>query len=211
MNLGGIIAGAIAGIIGAVVWAAIAFYGDLEIGWIAWGIGAAIGFAMSAVSKSGGPGAAAFAVLITVASLVGGKYLAVQMAVSKVGEELGLPTDVSDEQLIEQLAYTIAEAKTLAGEKLAWRNNSNFQNIQSIEDFPLDVLQEATKNFNAMTAEEILVKKDDLRKEIKKAIGLFKKDLANKVFMASFGILDIVFFLLGIVTAGRIAYADYIE
>jgi len=196
MNLGGIIAGAIAGIIGAVVWAAIAFYGDLEIGWIAWGIGAAIGFAMSAVSKSGGPGAAAFAVLITVASLVGGKYLAVQMAVSKVGEELGLPTDVSDE---------------LAGEKLAWRNNSNFQNIQSIEDFPLDVLQEATKNFNAMTAEEILVKKDDLRKEIKKAIGLFKKDLANKVFMASFGILDIVFFLLGIVTAGRIAYADYIE
>ena len=98
MNIGGIIGGTIAAIIGAVIWGAIAFYGKVEIGYLAIGIGLLVGFGVSAGSRSGGVGAAAIAVILTVLSLVGGKYAAVQMAVMDVHSQIPA-FEMTDEDL----------------------------------------------------------------------------------------------------------------
>jgi len=60
------------GVLGAVAWAAIAYFGDLEIGWLAWGIGAGVGAAVRAGHGHGlGLGIAAAA--ITLCSILGGR------------------------------------------------------------------------------------------------------------------------------------------
>ena len=63
MNIGGIIGGTIAAIIGAAAWAALAFFGGIEVAYLALGIGFIVGLGVSAGSKSGGFGAAIVAVV----------------------------------------------------------------------------------------------------------------------------------------------------
>ena len=75
-----VLAGILFGIPAAIVWVLIVYFSGFEIGWVAWGVGALIGFA---VSKSAhepdallGPTAAALAV----ASLILAKVLIVEVA-----------------------------------------------------------------------------------------------------------------------------------
>ncbi|NOZ39633.1 MAG: hypothetical protein GXP24_05340, partial [Planctomycetes bacterium] len=68
MNPIQIISGAIAGAVGAAIWAAVAYFANLEIGYIAWGIGGLVGVAVAATGKNTTL-AGVVAVLITIASL----------------------------------------------------------------------------------------------------------------------------------------------
>lgn len=77
-----VIAGGVAGLIGAAVWAAVAYYANLEIGWIAWAVGGLVGFAVAAAGGSGGAGGL-IATLITIVAICGGKVAAVNFALDK--------------------------------------------------------------------------------------------------------------------------------
>lgn len=83
MSINGIIAGLIAGAAGAAAWAAIAFYANLEIGYLAWGIGAFVGYVIATVGRSPSPTAGVVAVLITIASICAGKYVMVEMDIKQ--------------------------------------------------------------------------------------------------------------------------------
>ena len=86
------IAGAVAaGVAGAAVWAGIALATGYEIGWIAWGIGAAVG---ATYVKLGGRSAAApmLCAAIAVASIAAGKYMDFRLSVnSELDEIVGSP------------------------------------------------------------------------------------------------------------------------
>ena len=88
--------GAIGGaVVGAVVWAAIAYFANYEIGWIAWGIGLAVGGGCVALGGRGQQLAVVCAAL-TLVSILGGKYLGTKLIFEKVlSEGIGV---VSQEQ-----------------------------------------------------------------------------------------------------------------
>lgn len=79
-----VLAGVLVGIPAAVVWAAIAYFTGYEIGWVAWGVGAIVGYAVAKSahepSASLGPTAAA----IAVASLLLAKILILEFALPPI-------------------------------------------------------------------------------------------------------------------------------
>lgn len=81
-----ILAAAGVAVVGAAVWALIAYLTEYEIGWIAWGIGAGAGGAAVAVGGRGAPVAVSAAVLSLVA-IFGGKYAAVYSSLPHFGRE----------------------------------------------------------------------------------------------------------------------------
>jgi hypothetical protein len=80
MNAGKwVTAGLIGGLAGAFAWAAIVYFFQLELGWLAWGIGALVGYCVRATAgdedKGPAPGVAALG--LATFSIVLGKYLTV--------------------------------------------------------------------------------------------------------------------------------------
>jgi len=75
-------AGVIAALVGALAWAALAYFSGYEVGYLAWGIGLAVGFA---IARLGGHGTAtgATAAVLTVLAIFSGKLLATQVLVEK--------------------------------------------------------------------------------------------------------------------------------
>ena len=210
MNIGGIICGAIAAVIGAVAWAAIAYYANVEIGYLAWGIGLLVGLGVSFGSRSGGIGAAVIAVILTVASILGGKYAAVEMAVLEF--DASIPEfQMDDDQLKLELAYEFADQAEADGEKLEFRRGKTIDSVEKIDDFPEVIVKEASDRFSRMSEEE----KEDFRSEVKEArdniLDALEQEMAQQGFWNSFSPMDIVFFLLAVFTAGKVAMSDVIE
>ncbi|MBN4052614.1 hypothetical protein JYT82_00715, partial [bacterium AH-315-K20] len=74
-----IIAGCVAAVIGAAIWAAVAYYAHFEIGWIAWIIGAMVGGAVFATAgDQAGMMTGVGAAVIAIAGVVGGKYVSIR-------------------------------------------------------------------------------------------------------------------------------------
>jgi hypothetical protein len=79
-----ILAGSIGGAIGAAVWAAISYFANAEVGYVAWGIGFIVGFMVRLVAgeKEEGLAPGLTAALIAVVAVLGGKYAGVQLLVN---------------------------------------------------------------------------------------------------------------------------------
>ena len=73
-----IVAAIIGGIVGALIWGAIAHFTGYEVGYVAWGIGALVGFLSAKAGGEGMPNGAICAV-ITIAALLAGKFVAFKM------------------------------------------------------------------------------------------------------------------------------------
>ena len=72
-----IIAGSVAGLIGAAVWAAIAVFTEREIGWIAIGIGFLVGFAVRVAGRGFEVRFAVIGGALALESVIVGKFLAI--------------------------------------------------------------------------------------------------------------------------------------
>lgn len=101
----GIVFSVIGAAVGAAIWVGIAIVTDYEIGWIAWGLGAAAGAGMALgkgddVSEFSGLIAAGISLL----GIVGAKFGLYRYVIST----------------IESMGVTVAQAKALSGEKLTF-------------------------------------------------------------------------------------------
>ncbi len=209
MNLlKGLVAGLIAGVIGAAAWALIAFYANFEIGYLAWGIGALVGFAFAFAGKGGGAIPALLAVLVTVASIGGGKYLGSLWSAEKmIGEMLGgVAGEWSDENCKNILASGIFDAKVEKGELPPFDENSTEE-----FEYPDDVLAQAEQQWNAMSPAEQQEFSSNKKSEFLSGGNQLAYTLAWEGFKGNLGPIDIIFFVLGVITAWQIAFMDPIE
>lgn len=207
-----IIAGVLAGAVGAAIWAAISYYANLEIGYVAWGIGILVGIAVAATGENGVPAGIA-AVLITIVALLAGKLAAVEIAVQDMRGEMESWTDVdsemSDEDLTAHIAGKIASEREAAGETVDWPEVDYEQDVPLAETYPQNIWQQANKQLKSMNPEQ----QDAVREEAMAARREFAETMGNALagaareegFMASFGVLDLIFFGLAIITAWGIA------
>lgn len=197
------IVGAIgAGVLGAAVWAGIALATDYEIGWIAWGIGAAIGAAWIKFGGHGGTGPVLCAV-IAVASIAGGKYFAFHTGVANEVDKI-----LDSEMMLMQFEHAksvgadyeaaeTAEAKEIIAREWCVVEGQtpdavSAAQLKEFEEFDLPLLLAVHRGEKGL--EEY---KAELREEI----------LANVDFSEALSAFDLLWIALGVMTAWRLASA----
>jgi hypothetical protein len=104
---------AVAGLIGAVIWAFISAKAQLEIGWIAWGIGGACGALMAVGVELPNVLSGAVAAALALVSVAAGKVLAVYLTIAEL-------TGVSLTQVSGQLNPVEVLGETLSPYDALW-------------------------------------------------------------------------------------------
>jgi len=197
MAIGGALA---AGLVGAAVWAGIAVVANYEIGWIAWGIGAAIG---AAFHKLGGRGAAGpmLCAAIAVASIGAGKYVAFRTSVSnELDEILG-----SEMMRVEYAAYQAFGAAYVAAQTDEEKEALAREWIVEGNQDPSNVSAHRLEQFRQNELPELLaIHRGD------KNFEQFKSEftelaMADVNFADTLGGFDLLWIALGVMTAWRLA------
>jgi hypothetical protein len=198
-------AGMIAGLFGAFVWAGISYGTNYEVGYIAWGIGAIVGFAVRAVAgndKEGfAPGATAVAVAIGAVLL--GKFLAAHFSVNKEVAELQVPVFTAENAQM-RIAREIAEERISKGQNIVFAAGKTLDDVESPTDMPPALWQEATSKWNAIPADEQKRQIDETNDGLKKLVGMLAGKARSERFANSFSPFDLLWAFLAAGTAYRL-------
>lgn len=203
----GLIAGVLGGIVGAVLWGVIAAFSGFEIGWIAWGIGALVGAGV-AWGTEGGKVPGVMAVVISVLAIFAGKFIALEMVVNKevksAGEKIATLSESDEGYLISWLADAIIVKMQDEGKPVNWPAGVSPEDAQSEADYPPEIWARAKTAWLAMSDEEKQEFKQDVQEQANENIRTMAAGFRQEGFLASFGPMDILFFLLAIATAYKI-------
>ncbi len=208
---GAVVGGLIGGVVGAAVWAGIAYGTGYEVSWIAWGIGGLVGFGCATGGRDRGTASGSIAVVITVLSILAGKYITADLMVRKeIGaalemlEELEAESQQNDEAMIAHLADEVfaERAEDLPG--VASPGDSRDGEVEA-PDYPEEVWQEATARWEAMSPDEREDFRASIVTRIRDDLEVARGAFTREAFKGSFGLMDLLFFGLAIVTAYRIA------
>lgn len=208
MNPMQIAAGIAAGVAGAAVWAGLAYYANVEVGYVAWGIGLLVGFAVAATGKNGAlPGVAA--VLITIVSIVAGKYAAVELAFREVGASTDAIMEEikaeGDKGVVRSLADAIVAERMEKGEQLAWPAGMSIEDAMEPADYPPGIWAAAEKEWGGKSEEEKQSARDAHLALVEANMAAGMAAARTEGFLATFGVIDLVFFGLAVVTAWGLA------
>ena len=202
--------GVVAGLLGAAVWAGIAYQFNYEIGWIAWLIGGVVGFAVGA---AGGLGNAAglFACVITVLAICGGKITVVYIETGQYLEEvLASKVTVETYNELQEDARLFAQVRSPA-EYPRFMVERDYTEAGS----PAEVTREEVASFES---EDVPMLREfqtdapsyeDWQADHMETLPAVKSALRSQfsyweMLKASLGLFDIVFFILAVTTAYRV-------
>lgn len=209
--LGGLIGGALGGLIGAAVWAGIAYTTGYEIGWIAWGVGVLVGFGVTRGGKGRGVPAGVLAVGITILSILAGKYAVIDLVLRK---ELGNQSEATasalasldnEEHLISWVADDLIEALEARGETVDWPAGVEPTEAEKEADYPPPIWTQAKTKWDGWNEQERQAYRDQVAENIRQNVAAFFQHGSTALLLGSFGLMDLVFFGLAVVTAFKIA------
>ena len=201
----------VAALIGALAWGGIAAATGYEIGWIAWGIGALVGFGAH-LGDSEGQTAGMFCGVLAVAAILIGKALAVQFAAP--GEirkfaEANLNEAVYQETMTDAAGY----AQVAGGEGV---ERFMVEHGYTDADSPLEVSHDEKYDFETTRGQQLLEfasaspgfeEWQDREVEMLTASILDEYSFMDRI-KDSLGLFDIIFILLGVSTAFKIGSAS---
>ena len=207
MKTKAIIGAAVGAIIGAVIWAVISATTGYEVGYVAWGIGLLVGIAAKVLGGQGKTIAAVCA-LLTLGSIFVGKMMAVHYGVQR------------------ELRKMVEEGPTRESYDEARRDAEDFAQLESQDDYPAYMVSHGfseAEDPSGVTAEEIedfttfqvprltefhneTPDFEEWRDQERKRVEEIVAELADNIPLAEavvedLGIFDIIFALLGLVTA----------
>ena len=184
--------GAAAALLGAAVWGLLIIYAHVELGWLAWGIGALVGFA---VIKGGGHGKAlaVCAAILTLLAIGSGKHIAFQSLLATETEQ--------HLEYFDEAAHL--ERRTDATDWVALGGSPSSRQIETyLEEHNFDTTVAEFLQYQAPALERFATNpptleawREELRSEIAASysfIDYLRYDLS---------MLDLLFAILGIVTA----------
>ena len=209
--IGALTGGAIAGLVGAAVWAGIAYGTGYEIGWIAWGIGLLVGLGVVVGGKSPGVAGAVLAVVITVGSILLGKYATVELLLNKelANASADLSKEYTEENYISFLADLIVAEREENGEPVDWPAGVDPSEAMVERDYPADVWREANAKWAELPEERREEFKKAVLEQMQQNIELYvdqmHSQIAQEGFIQSFSGMDLLFFGLAIYTAFQAA------
>lgn len=218
----GVAAGAFAGLIGSLIWAALAYYTGFEIGYLAWGIGLLVGIAVAKGAGAQSQALGAVAVLITVLSICGGKLLVIDVLLDEQMADVGAdpnsqsPDQFDESDMIARIAGAKASQREEAGETIDWpeidfesMSEEEFDNFPVEKQFPPALWAEAKTEWLALPDTEKQQRREAAAEEMKQLAANFGQAMKGafrwEAFKQSFGLMDLLFFGLGVYTAWGIA------
>jgi hypothetical protein len=202
MNIGKWIAGgAVGGLIGAAVWAGVAYTTHHEVGWIAWGVGFLVGFGvrLAAGETHGGPPGVT-AVGIAFLSILVGKFAAVWLVVSGFDPK----TTVTPQDMISSIADDIVKERTAKGKRVNWPPGMSSDKATEQKDYPADIWQEASKRWEQFGPVEQARRMAEQKEQMERFKSEFRGTLRTEAFKHSFSPFDILWFMLAAFTAFKI-------
>jgi uncharacterized tellurite resistance protein B-like protein len=205
-----VVFGVLGGIVGAAVWAGVVYLTEYEIGWIAWGIGGLVGYCVAFGNQDRGrtpTAAGVIAVVITVLSIAGGKYAAIELMMPTDQELVDMFTEQFQEEgyVVSFVADAVLDEYEAGGQALVFPESADRMNPSGEGDYPVDVWAEASERWEAMTeAEQLTFRQDreaEARANIEASLPEIRAMISRGGFFASFAPIDLLFFGLAIVTA----------
>lgn len=205
-----IVFGVLGGLVGAAAWAGVAIVTGYEVGWIAWGIGALVGYSVALGNKdrSRSPTAAGvIAVAITALSISAGKYAAIQLTMPSDAELVEMFTQgfAEEEYVISFLADEVVGEYAAAERPVEWPADVDPAQASGQADYPADVWSEAASRWGAMSESEQASFREEREAEsranIEASLPEIRAAISAGGFFSSFTPMDLLFFGLGMVTA----------
>lgn len=204
-----VVAAAVASLVGALLWALIAWKADLEIGWLAWGIGGAVGFAGARFGGSGVSSGVACG-LLALLSIFGGKAIAVTLSLDHEIDAM-LESALTQEFYQEQKTDAQAFAQSNPSDHRQFmieRGYTEAESADAIDDaevadfekFHVPALQKMSESYVSIEKWRAL-KKTTMGKAIKAEINMVD------VFKETLSPFDLLWILLGVGTAFKLGSA----
>lgn len=193
-----VVAGALAALVGAGIWTAIVVITDYEIGWIAWGIGALVGIAMSRFTPERSVKLGVIAAVIAVVGLAIGKVATVRVLVPTIGRDLIME---SPEFLVQAFAHDM-------------RAKERFSPELSIQLAGLSTTDSLPEPLATKVLEEAQARMDNAPPEERARVAtMFTQTILGAVdltgqFTASLSLFDFLWFGLALATAFKIMRGD---
>lgn len=210
VRLNALVGGMIGGAIGAFVWAAVVYFTEYEIGWIAWGVGALVGYGVAAGNRDGARSSTAagvLAVALSALAILAGRYAAVQLLIPTDEEIVDLFAAELDneEYLVSYVADDVAAELEAAGLPVAWPAGVDPSSASTEGDYPADVWDEAEARWGGLTAQQRTVYREgveaELRTNVTENLPAIRAAIGSGGFVGSFSPMDVLFFGLAMVTA----------
>ncbi|MCC5785645.1 MAG: hypothetical protein JJU33_02970 [Phycisphaerales bacterium] len=146
------VVGVIVGLLGAGVWAFVAWQFDLRATIIAIGIGGAVGHSMGFIScRYADLGIGAMAMLIAMGSIAIGNVAAVELYI----QDTSLRGEAAEEYAFFTFADNEAFWALTRGETLDWPEGHNYMNAYSTDHLPQDLVRKCAERWNDMTQAEL--------------------------------------------------------
>lgn len=191
--------GVIGGVIGAAIWAAISYYTNYEIGYIAWGIGALVGFCVRTGARElNGFVPALIAVLLAAGSIVGGKYA---VATITAQDHFGKLEFVTSDTVQLTRAEGLVGEWAAQNKPLNWPDGKNSETAESLVDYPVDVQDEVRKQWNALSPADQQAEVEKMKATFAPLFESIKAGAVNEIFKGSFGPYDLLWLGLACYTA----------
>lgn len=209
-KLNAVVGGLIGGAVGALVWATVVYVTDYEIGWIAWGVGALVGYGVAAGNGDAARSSTAagvLAVAISVLAILAGRYAAVQMMMPSDEEILDMFAAEleNDEYVVSYVADEVVAELEGAGRPVAWPDGVDPSTASTRAEYPADVWAQAEGRWAAFTPEMKTVYRQEvegeLRANVTANLPAIRAAMGTGGFMGTFSPIDLLFFGLATVTA----------
>lgn len=205
----GIIGGVIGGAIGAAIWAAIAYFAHVQVGLVAIGVGALVGggtfmFAGDQVSPLTGVAAA----IIALASIAGGKFMAVHAYMANIKGSVHKAIVVDEEIAILHIARQVAEETEQSGKKVVWPTEAKNDEATEESEFPKEIWTDAKTRWTAMSPTQQDGYKRDLEANLKSEMDGVVAGVESEVFAKSFSFFDILWGFLAIGAAYKLGSGE---
>jgi hypothetical protein len=203
--VGSLLGGAVAAVVGAVVWAGIVIGTGYEVGYVAIGVGALCGFG-TALGSRGQTGVmtGAIAVVFAILGICVGKFAAVsyymdeEFGGSSIIEQL---SEAGTEEFMLQIRIDEVVQERLNGSTLTPGERQEYIDLLDMGMYPDDYPEELV----TLVREEWAAKPEEERARlVQEQETIVRGVVQTGGFLASFGFLDIVFFLIAIGAAYKL-------
>jgi len=203
-----ILGGCTGAAIGAGIWAAIAYYGQIRISILAWGIGVLVGFGVNIGSRdTGGVFYGLIAAVLAIGGVVGGNYITASLLVSQYLEMLE-PEDISDDVAMSNvIVWEVLDEWAERGDEIPWPKKWKSWDLASWpEDFSSIIVSQTEDRWNSMPSQE----QEDIRIEIAEVTRANSQMIEHDMIETGFLYLmmrpiNIIFLVLAVVSAFSVA------
>ncbi len=203
----GLAGAAIGGLAGALVWTLIGYFLNVEVGWIAWGIGALVGFGMAkGAEESTNTMTGVIAAVIALVTIAGGKYAVVYLQVDKALAEAMASADsqLTMDDVKVALADQVVEEFTQEGKKVEWAEGMTLETAESQADYPKDVWAEADKRFTGMPEADRDAMLASMKESQAEFMAVFAEEFRSQGFKDSLSPWDALWAILALGTAFKL-------